>query len=243
MPCPPWKTFRPMNIRGIYKTTLIDYPGKISAAIFTGGCNLKCRYCHNPGLVLGDDSECQFSEEEVLALLIKRKHLIEGLTISGGEPTLQKDLDLFIEKVKSIPLAVKLDTNGCAPDVLDNLISRGLLDYVAIDIKTSPYKYNELTGREIDFPQIRRSIDILRNSGIDYEVRTTCIPGYVTMDDFRAIKESVGHVKKYALQQFVNENCLIDARLQEISPYPVKVLLEFKQFVETFTDYCEIRGI
>lgn len=232
-----------MNIRGIYKTTLIDYPGRISTAVFTGGCNLRCRYCHNPDLVLGDDNEQSFSEEEVLALLTKRKHLIDGLTISGGEPTLNRDLDQFIEKVKAIPMAVKLDTNGCAPDVLENLISRGLLDYVAIDIKTSPYKYDDLTGRKIDFSQICRSIDILRNSSIDYEVRTTCIPGYVTMDDFRAIKESVGRVKKYALQQFVTDNCLIDTRLQDISPYPVKVLHEFKEFVETFSDTSEIRGI
>lgn len=232
-----------MNIRGIYKTTLIDYPGKISAAVFTGGCNLRCRYCHNPELVLGNDNEQILSEEEVLGQLEKRKHLIEGLTITGGEPTLQKDLGQFIEKVKAIPLAVKLDTNGCAPDVLDNLISRALLDYVAIDIKTSPQKYNELTGREIDFAQIRYSIDLLRKSGIDYEIRTTCIPGYVTMEDFHAIKESVGHVKKYALQQFVNENCLIDERLQDLQPYPVKLLHTFKEFVETFADKCEIRGI
>ena len=231
-----------MNIRGIYKTTLIDYPGRISTAIFTGGCNLRCRYCHNPGLVLPGNEGIAFTEEEVFDLLKKRKNIIEGLTITGGEPTLNDDLGIFIEKIKALGFPVKLDTNGLKPDVIADLADRELIDYVAVDIKTSPDKYRTLTGKEINFSLIVETINILREHGIKHELRTTCVPEYVTRDDFCAIKESIGFVNKYALQQFVTDNCLIDNKLRSIQPYPLRVLNEFRDYVLTFAEVCEIRG-
>ena len=232
-----------MNIKGIYKTTLIDYPGRISAAIFTGGCNLRCRYCHNPSLVIPGQDEHTFSEDDVLDLLKKRKNIIEGLAISGGEPTLNEDLGSFIEKVKELSIDVKLDTNGLNPSMIADLLNRELLDYVALDVKTSPDKYSDLTGRDINFSTIVQSINALRESGVDFEIRTTCIPGFVTIDDFHAIKETIGYVPRYALQQFVADNDLVDNNLRKVQPYPVKILYDFKKFVETFTDVCEIRGV
>jgi len=232
-----------MNIRGIYKTTLIDYPGRISTAIFTGGCNLRCRYCHNPALVLPGDDSGAFSEEEILDLLRKRKNIIEGLTITGGEPTLNDDLGDFMEKIKALGLEVKLDTNGLRPDVISDLAGKKLIDYVAVDIKTSPDKYRQLTGKEVRFSLILETINILRDHGIQHELRTTCVPEYVTGEDFRAIKESIGYVDKYALQQFVTDNCLIDNKLKSLQPYPLQKLHEFRDFILTFAGSCEIRGV
>jgi pyruvate formate lyase activating enzyme len=232
-----------MNIRGIYKTSLIDYPGKISAVLFTGGCNLRCRYCHNPDLAGNWQDMAHSTDEEAIDLLRKRKNLIDGVTISGGEPTLSKDLFSFVEKIKELQLAVKLDSNGLQPEVLKDLIAGGLLDYAAIDIKTSPEKYQHLTDSDVDFSRISRSIDILRESGIDYEVRTTCVPAYVTMGDLASIRDAIGRVKKYFLQQFQREARLLDRSWEVIEPYPVETLRQFREFILTFADRCEIRGI
>jgi pyruvate formate lyase activating enzyme len=232
-----------MNIRGIYKTSLIDYPGKISAVLFTGGCNLRCRYCHNPDLACNWQDMPQSSDEDTLDLLRKRKNLIDGVTISGGEPTLSKDLFSFMEKIKELQLAVKLDSNGLQPEVLRDLIAGGLLDYAAIDIKTSPEKYRLLTNSDVDFNRVAESIDILRTSGIDYEVRTTCVPAYVTMEDLASIRDAVGRVRKYFLQQFQREARLLDRAWEVIEPYPVETLRQFREFILTFADRCEIRGI
>jgi len=232
-----------MNIRGIYKTSLIDYPGKISAVLFTGGCNLRCRYCHNPDLAGNWQEMPHSSNEDTLDLLRKRKNLIDGVTISGGEPTLSKDLFSFVEKIKELQLAVKLDSNGLQPEVLKDLTAGGLLDYAAIDIKTSPEKYRVLTDSDVDFSRIARSIDILRDSGIDYEVRTTCVPAYVTMEDLAGIRDAIGRVKKYFLQQFQREARLMDRSWEVIEPYPAETLRQFREFILTFADRCEIRGI
>ena len=204
---------------------------------------MRCRYCHNPGLVLPSNENNSFTEDDIFELLKKRKHLIEGVTISGGEPTLNRDLDEFIAKIKLLGFAVKLDTNGLKPEVIAHLISGNLLDYVAVDVKTSPDKYRNLTGKDVNFSTIVDTINILRESGIKYEVRTTCVPDYVTIEDFHAIKESIGYVHRYQLQQFVPDHNLIDNNLRSLQPYPVKVLFEFQKFVQTFSDNCEIRGI
>jgi len=232
-----------MNIRGLYKTSLIDFPGRISAVLFTGGCNLRCRNCHNPKLAENSRDLDLFGNSEILDVLNSRKNLIDGVTITGGEPTLSKNLLPFIERVKNLPLQVKLDSNGLRPDVIRQLTGRGLLDYVAIDIKTSPQKYNDLTRNTVDFSTILRTINILKESGTDFELRTTCIPGYVTLDDLRIIKDLVGAVEKYFLQQFISSSSLIDESMEHIQPYPVKVLQEFRDFICTFSNQCEIRGI
>ena len=153
-----------MNIRAVYKTSLIDFPGKISAVLFTGGCNLQCKYCHNVDLVKNCSSLKEYTEQEVLQLLVARKHLLDAVTISGGEPTLRANIDNFISKIKKIPLLVKLDSNGLQPRIIQSLLDKKLLDYVAIDIKTSPEKYSDLAGFKVDFSLITETIEILKKN-------------------------------------------------------------------------------
>lgn len=232
-----------MNIRGILKTSLIDFPGKISTVFFTGGCNLRCGYCHNPDLACNCTGLTLSSNEEALAFISKRKKVIDGVTITGGEPTLARNLDSFLEKVKSEGLSVKLDSNGLKPDVLRRILARGLVDYAAIDIKTSPEKYSRLTRTEVDFNLIIESINILRDGGIDFEARTTCVPGFVTLEDLVSIGTSIGRMKNYHLQQFQRDTPLLDYSLMEADPYPLETLQCFRDAVLAFADRCEIRGI
>jgi pyruvate formate lyase activating enzyme len=232
-----------MNIRGIYKTSLIDYPGKISTVLFSGGCNLQCRFCHNPDLAANWEDLALSSNEEALDLLRKRKRVIDGVTITGGEPTLSRNIESFIEKIKELNLAVKLDSNGLQPHVLERLIKKNLLDYAAIDIKTSPEKYPCVTNSDADFKRVIESFDIIRASGIDYEARTTCIPAYVTMEDLAGIRDAVGPLKQYYLQQFQRDVRLLDRSWEVIEPYPPEILRRFRDFILTFADRCEIRGI
>jgi pyruvate formate lyase activating enzyme len=232
-----------MNIRGIYKTSLIDFPGKISSVIFCGGCNLRCGYCHNPELACDWKRLALLNNEEVLDFLRKRKNVLEGVTISGGEPTLSPRIDSFLGQIKELPLAVKLDSNGLHPEVIARLAGKKLIDYVAIDLKTSPGKYRDLTNADIDFSRIAESVEVLRRSGIEYEVRTTCVPGYVTLGDLADIAKAIGHVAKYCLQQFVPTVRLIDSSCEAIEPYPAKTLFQFRDFVLSFADACEVRGV
>lgn len=231
-----------MNIRGLQKTSLVDCAGRLCTVLFTGGCNFNCRFCHNPELAVNDRKLSVYSDEEVFELLISRKKLIDSVVISGGEPCLNRDLYEFIERLKKNTFFVKLDTNGYYPDILERLLAGNLLDYVAMDIKTSPAKYDSLTCTTVDFSRIKRSFNALMSSGIDYELRTTCVPVFIALDDFAKIKEELGHVKKYYLQQFVNKVTL-DSTLKNCQPYPESELLRFKEFVRTFADICEIRGI
>ncbi len=232
-----------MNIRGIYKTSLIDFPGKICAVFFTGGCNLRCGYCHNPDLALNSQDLPLTSNEEALALITKRKNVLDGITLTGGEPTLSDNIDSFLELVKEMGMAVKLDSNGLRPRVLERLIARRLIDYAAIDIKTSPEKYSKMTGREVDFNLIVESIDILRSGGCEYEVRTTCVPNFVTGDDIEKIGDSIGRVTNYNLQQFQRDIGLLDPTLERIDPYPAETLIRFRDMVLNFADRCVIRGM
>jgi pyruvate formate lyase activating enzyme len=231
-----------MNIRGIHKTSLIDFPGKISSVLFSGGCNLRCGYCHNPELACNSLDLDRISNDDAFDFINKRKDLIDGISISGGEPTLSKNIDDFIHAIKKMKLAVKIDTNGLSPDVIERLLEKNLLDYAAVDMKTSPQKYSLLTGTKVDFNRIRRTVDILKASGIDYELRTTCIPHFVTIEDFADINKSVGRVKNYYLQQFVNEVTL-DLSMSSLEPYPLTTLRDFQNYVSTFSGHCGIRGI
>jgi pyruvate formate lyase activating enzyme len=232
-----------MNIRGLYKTSLVDYPEKITSTIFLGGCNLRCGYCHNPDLALNSPVLEKIEEEKVFAFLQKRRGLLDGITISGGEPTIEKGLIPFLEKVKSLKLLIKLDTNGFLPHVVSSCVEKKLIDYVAVDIKTSPEKYPSLTGTTLSFNEVLSTIDILKSSGIDHELRTTCVPEFVTVDDIKKIGESIGSVKKYYLQQFVNTNTLLDGKIKTLTPYSIDYLYELKNEAEKFSSFCSIRGI
>lgn len=232
-----------MNIRGLFKTSLVDYPGRVSAVIFTGGCNLRCGYCHNPELALNSPSLEKIEESDVLSFLEKRRSLLDGITVSGGEPALDSGLIPFLEKVRSLGLLIKLDTNGFFPDVISECAEKKLIDYAALDMKTSPEKYPSLTGRPVNFKDVLSTLNILRDISIDYEIRTTCVPGYVTVDDIQKIGRAIGRVKRYYLQQFVNRNELIDSGIRELVPYPAAYLRELQSEAEKFSDFCSIRGI
>ena len=177
-----------MLIVGWNKTTLLDYPGRVAATVFTGGCNFRCPFCHNGDLVLKPSALEKISEEEVFSFLQKRKNVLKGVCITGGEPTLQADLLDFIGEIKKLGYDVKLDTNGYRPDVLEALLQRKLIDYVAMDMKSSKEAYSGVVGLEnFNIQKIEHSMEILKNSGILYEYRTTVVKGLHTIDEVAAI--------------------------------------------------------
>lgn len=224
-----------MLILGFQKTTLIDYPGKIASTIFLGGCNFRCGYCHNPELISNFNTS-SINEEEIISSLRKRLDFIEGVCITGGEPTVHKDLISFIKKIKDLNLLVKLDTNGTNPEMLKKLVELNLLDYVAIDIKTGFSKYEKLTNSKGTIQNIEKSIRILINSSIDYEFRTTVIPGFFEEQDIMEIKKMIKGTKKYYLQQFRPSKTL-DPSFSKIKAYSTKELNNFKNKFEV----CEVR--
>lgn len=199
-----------MQIHGFNKTTLLDYPEHVAATVFTGGCNFRCPFCHNGGLVLDPAGQEQIAEEEVLAYLRKRQGILEGVCITGGEPTLQPDLMDFIKKIKEMGYPVKLDTNGYRPQILWDLLNAGLLDYVAMDIKASKENYAKAAGvRNLDISRIEESVAILKSSSIPYEFRTTVVNGIHSIEEFEAIGKWLEGCSAYYLQAFQeNENLL-----------------------------------
>lgn len=190
-----------MQIVGLQKTTLLDYPGKVAATIFVGGCNFCCPFCHNSDLVKGTYSET-ISEEEVLNFLRKRKGILEGVCITGGEPTLRPDLEDFIVKVKELGYPVKLDTNGYRPDVLKGLVERKRIDYVAMDIKSAPDIYGTSCGKEIDISVIKESVRYLLSGVIEYEFRTTLVKELHGIETIEKIGAWIAGADKYYLQMY-----------------------------------------
>lgn len=199
-----------MQIYGFNKTTLLDYPGYVAATVFTGGCNFRCPFCHNAGLVLDPTGQELISEEEVFAYLRKRQGILDGVCITGGEPTLQSDLREFILKIKELGYPVKLDTNGYRPQVLWSLLSEKLLDYVAMDIKASRENYAIASGlKNLDISRIEESVGILKSCKIAYEFRTTVVKGIHRIEEFDAIGRWLEGCKAYYLQAFrENENII-----------------------------------
>jgi len=201
-------------IGGLQKLTLLDYPGHIAATVFTVGCNFRCPFCHNPELVSGSRYLVSDKlERDFFELLENRHGKLEGVCITGGEPTIQPDLIDFIRKIKELGYKVKLDTNGARPDVLRKLYGEKLLDFVAMDIKNSPQSYNSTTNSKVDIERIRLSVDLIRNSGVDHEFRTTAVPGIHTEKDFIEIGKWLEKAKKYVLQAFEDKGKILDPRL------------------------------
>lgn len=200
-----------MVIHGLQKTTLLDYPGHVAATLFTGGCNFRCPFCHNGELVLNLGGTPQIPMEEIMAFLKKRQGILDGVCITGGEPTLQPDLEEFIREVRGLGYLVKLDTNGYRPEVLGRLLEEGLLDYVAMDVKASKDNYARAVGLESSFSiePIERSVELLKNSSIDYEFRTTVVKGLHAVEEFDEIGRWLSGCRAYYLQGFQeNENVL-----------------------------------
>lgn len=210
-----------MRIAGLIKTTLLDYPGKVACTVFTYGCNFRCDFCHNALLVTEENND-NISQDEFFSFLSKRTGILDGVCISGGEPTLQKDLPEFVKKIKDMGFCVKLDTNGYMPDVLQELIDNGLIDYVAMDIKSSPDNYSSICGVNIDIEKIKKSVDILKEGKIDYEFRTTCVKEYHTNEDFEKIASWLQGDSKYYLQHFEDSGNLIGNNLSAFTKEETK---------------------
>ncbi len=215
-----------MKICGLQKLTLLDFPTKTACTVFTGGCNLRCPFCHNASLATGVAKPMDV--EEFFGFLNKRKGLLQGVCISGGEPLLQKDIVPFIKRIRDLGYAVKLDTNGTLPEKLDALIQEGLIDYVAMDIKNAPDAYGETTGTDcFDFAAIERSMDILRKSGVPYEYRTTVVKPLHTAQRLKALAAVLKCGENWFLQQYADSGDVIaPAGLSSYSDEEMRLLTE-----------------
>lgn len=213
-----------MRFKGWVRTSLIDFPDHIATVLFTGGCNFRCPMCHNADLVLRPEALPDVTEDEVHSFLARRSGLVDGVVVTGGEPTLQPGLAGFLRRVKDQGLAVKLDTNGYRPETLEGLLDQGLVDYVAMDIKAPPAKYGLLAGRDgLDMGRLERSIELLRTASVPYEFRTTVVPDLLNEDDIEAIAAWIEGARRYVLQQFRPLNTL-QPDLEGVSPYTLERL-------------------
>ena len=229
-----------MNIQGFQKMTLLDFPGKVACTVFTGGCNMRCPFCHNAGLVL-TPNEYGNMTDEVLEFLPKRAGLLDGVCITGGEPLLQPDIVDFIKKVKDMGYLVKLDTNGCFPEKLKELVEGGLVDYVAMDIKNCKEKYPLTVGIEgFGLEKIEESIAFLIKSGIDFEFRTTVTAELHTVEDIEKIAEWIKGAPKYFLQNFVDSGNLISSNF---SAHKREILHQMRDVAAKTISSVEVRGI
>ena len=216
-----------MQIHGFQKMTLLDFPGKVAATVFTGGCNFRCPFCHNALLVEQLDQAPVFDEGEVLAHLEKKAKLLDGVAITGGEPLLQKDLPAFLEKLKGFGYPVKLDTNGSFPERLKELVKAGLVDYVAVDIKNRPEKYAETVGvKAFDLTPVRETVDFLLSGPVDYEFRTTVVREFHTISDIEAASAWIRGAKRYFLQNFVDSGKLLCPGLSGVSAEEMEEMAE-----------------
>jgi pyruvate formate lyase activating enzyme len=220
-----------LEIRGLQKVSLIDYPGSICSTLFVGGCNLRCLFCHNRDLVLNPGELPVVEESVIMEFLAEKGSLLDGICISGGEPTLHDDLIDLIIKIKKMGLKVKLDTNGTRPDVIINLLDRELLDYIAVDIKAPLEKYALVVGDNVDLSRVDQTIDLLKNSLVGHEFRTTVVPGLLDENDILSIAKRLAGCRKYVLQQFRPQDSMIDPSLISVKPYS-------RESIEMLADSC-----
>ncbi len=229
-----------MEIQGLQKMTLLDYPGKVACTVFLGGCDFRCPFCHNGELVLSP-APAQMDQEELLAFLKKRRGLLDGVCVTGGEPLLRPDLGQLLEAVKALGYPVKLDTNGSHPAALRDLAQRKLVDYVAMDIKNSPALYPLTAGvPELDLGPIRESVAFLLEGTVDYEFRTTVVREFHDGDSFRAIGPWLAGAKQYFLQSFVDRDTVIREGLH---PWDRESLQTFADLVRPWVPSVELRGV
>jgi len=222
-------------IGGFQKSSLIDYPEKISAIIFTQGCNFKCPYCHNPELIMGPANQL-WDETAILKFLASRQGKLDGVVITGGEPTLHKSLPEFIKQIRDLGFLIKLDTNGSNPAMLKELLNKYLIDYVAMDIKAPIEKYSTIVGDKVDAKNILKSIKILKKSGIKHEYRTTVVKSLLSPADFEEIGKMIQGADKYYLQRFVPTKTLNESFLNETT-YSDE---EFAPIIATLQKYIEL---
>lgn len=230
-----------MNIQGLQKLTLLDFPGKMACTVFTGGCNLRCPFCHNSPLVINPPAESAYSFEDIESLLKKRKGILDGVAITGGEPLVQPDIEDFIFAIKNMGFAVKLDTNGTYPAKLLKLIGDGLLDYVAMDVKSSPAGYPQCVGiKDYRTDKINESMEILKADKVDYEFRTTVAKGLHTAEDMEELGKWLKGAKRHFIQAFKDSGDLIGFGLAEFSKAE---LIEMRDIIRKYVPECEVRGL
>lgn len=239
-----------MLIGGLQKSTLIDFPGKIACTVFTVGCNFRCPFCHNPELVDRDNFKLNgiIDEEDFFSFLSARKGVLDGVCVTGGEPMLHVDLPDFLKRIKNLGFLTKLDTNGTNPQMLEKLIDEKLVDYIAMDIKTklktqnSKLKtYEEVVGAKVNLEDIKKSIKIIMESGLDYEFRTTVVPGLHTEEDIIEIAKEIRGAKKYYLQQFRPGEKILSEEFRTKKPYPESFFYGIYGKIKDYFDICEVR--
>ena len=229
-----------MIIEGLQKLTLLDYPGHVACTVFAHGCNLRCPFCHNAGLVVRKPEHI-ISKEELSDFLNKRKGILDGICLTGGEPLAQNDSVKFIEFLRSFGYKIKLDTNGFYPERLKAVVDKGLVDYIATDIKSSPEGYAKAVGIDnIDLSPLNESIKLIMNSGIDYEFRTTAVKGLHIVSDFTKIGEWIQNARHYFIQQYIDSGDLIKGGFEAFDKQETeKILAAVRKYVAN----AEIRGL
>jgi pyruvate formate lyase activating enzyme len=233
-----------MRIAGFIKNSFVDFRGKVAAVIFTPGCNFDCYYCHNRELISSSSVNSGLCEEDVLSFIEKRHSLLDGIVISGGEPTLQDDLSLFLEKLKKYSLPIKLDTNGSRPAIIKTLIDESLVDYISMDIKAPFDKYPEVSGANFDLECIKLSIRLIMMSNIDYEFRTTVVPE-LDLEDLEEIALYIKGAKRYTIQQYrpiEKYKKIVDLRAK-LPPHKPSFFTEAKEKLETILNCVELKGV
>ena len=230
-----------IKIMGLQKVTLLDFPGKVACTVFLGGCNLRCPFCHNASLVLPREGDSSISTEEFFAFLRKRQGILDGVCVTGGEPLLQPELAEFLAAIRTLGYAVKLDTNGTMPARLSPLLEARAVDYVAMDVKSSPEGYVAATGMNLDVDKIRESIRLIRESGIPHEFRTTVVAGIHTREDVIGAARLVGD-SPYFLQSFVDSGDLIGngSSMDAFTPDQMRELCDAAR---QFAPLCTLRGV
>jgi pyruvate formate lyase activating enzyme len=232
-----------IKIGGLQKTTLIDFPSKISSTVFLIGCNFRCPFCYSPELVLPEKIKKHpvIDKNVFFQFLKERKGLIEGVCVTGGEPTINPDLLIFIKKIKKMGYLVKLDTNGSNPEMVKKLIKQKLLDYLAMDIKAPKEKYKFYSGiRDLDISKIEKSIKILKEGSLDYEFRTTVAPG-ISQEDIKKIVNWISPAKRYFLQSFYKEKEIINPKLLKLPLLEKEEILKIIEEVKSKFEVCELR--
>ncbi|MBP3329527.1 MAG: anaerobic ribonucleoside-triphosphate reductase activating protein [Clostridia bacterium] len=230
-----------MKLIGLQKMTVLDFPGRVACIVFTFGCNFRCPFCHNASLVMGE-GESDITEEEFFAYLKKRQGILDGVVVTGGEPLLQKDIEDFLRKIKSLGYEIKLDTNGTFPEKLKNIVNEGLVDYVAMDIKNAPEYYAITSGKEdIDLTKIKESVDFLINEAqVEYEFRTTVVAQFHSESVMDEIGEMIKGAKNYYLQGFVDSGDLIG---ENLSALPKANMQKMADRVSQYVQNVSLRGV
>jgi pyruvate formate lyase activating enzyme len=231
-----------MKIVGFAKTSLLDWDGCVAATMYLAGCNFRCPFCHNRDLVLSPETLDEIPTAQIQEYLKSNKDFIDGVVITGGEPTIHAELPDLVKQVRDEDMGIKLDTNGSNPEMISDLLDAGMLDYIAMDLKGPVNsKYSDLTGVSAPIEKIKESISLIMDSSIDYEFRTTIVPVLLTEADIEAMAAYIGGARKYALQQFRPKNT-IDTNLTVIDPYPTERLQGMAEIARQYVRKVFVRG-